>query len=236
MSTLFAKVVKQSLTTFDRKNVSALKANLKVLKQLVDQLTPRDLNLDTDLMSEEAFRCQDKAPCTFVSVFEHEDVSMSVFILRPGYTMPLHDHPVMHGILRSLSGTLLIKSYTNSNSDGEIYRRTAKEVSVKAEQPKLVGNTTECATLTPTESNYHEISAVNGVAAFFDILSPPYDANIPIYGRRRCNFYRKLAQHNTTDFILERIPTPITYYCDSAVYAPPDFLRDYTYRSESQKA
>uniref|UniRef100_A0A0K8TL44 2-aminoethanethiol dioxygenase n=1 Tax=Tabanus bromius TaxID=304241 RepID=A0A0K8TL44_TABBR len=234
MSGLFAKIVKHSLATFDRKNAAALSTNLHQLKQLMDQLTAKDLNIDPFIMSEEAFGYDDKAPCTFVRIFEHEDVSMSVFILRGGYTMPLHDHPVMHGILKTLSGALLVRSYTAINEVP--YSRIIKEVPVKAEEPKLINSTSECATLTPTECNYHEISAINGVAAFFDILSPPYDTNIPIYGRRRCNFYRKLPQDSPDGYTLERIPTPISYYCDSAVYVTPDFLKDYETRFTSQKA
>jgi cysteamine dioxygenase len=97
----------------------------------------------------------------------------------------------------------------------------------KAEPLKELSPDTEAATLTPTHSNYHEITAVNGPAAFFDILSPPYDFDHPVFGKRRCHFYQKLTTNTPAgagQVLLQRIPSPDDYYCDTAPYYKPDFL------------
>lgn len=228
MSSLFAKLLKQAFVTFDRQNVSTFPTNFNVLKQMVDQLTVKDINLELDLISEETFSQPNKAPCTFVHIFQNDDVAMSVFILRGDYTMPLHDHPMMHGILKTLSGTLCIQSYSKIPGDRAVYVRGAHEIDVKPEPVKICTNSSESAILTPSERNYHEITAIGGVAAFFDILSPPYDSDMPIYGRRRCSFYRKQTQDDSNSNIkLERIPSPLSYYCDTGDYEPPEFLCEY---------
>ncbi|CAB1449342.1 unnamed protein product [Pleuronectes platessa] len=40
-------------------------------------------------------------PVTYMHICETEVFSMGVFLLRPGASMPLHDHPDMNGNLRS---------------------------------------------------------------------------------------------------------------------------------------
>ncbi|CAB1460018.1 unnamed protein product [Pleuronectes platessa] len=40
-------------------------------------------------------------PVTYMHIIETEVFSMGVFLLRPGTSIPLHDHPDMNGNLRS---------------------------------------------------------------------------------------------------------------------------------------
>ncbi|XP_030371890.1 2-aminoethanethiol dioxygenase [Scaptodrosophila lebanonensis] len=220
MTTHFKKVLRQALKTFERANYNhaTFNANLQQLKQLTDQLTYRDLHLSKDELFHDAFNeTADRAPCSYIHIFENELVSMSVFIMRPGYTMPLHDHPMMHGILRGIWGQLRVQSYTQqlgvNESEPLVYDKNPTEVRVIAEQPNVVTPQTTSALLTPRERNFHQITAVNGVAAFFDILSPPYDANMPIYGPRRCRFYRPKSDSDN-QIHLQCIPSPGSYYCD----------------------
>ncbi|CAD7083606.1 unnamed protein product [Hermetia illucens] len=231
MSQLFARVVRQAIATFDRKNVASFNKNFSVLKQLVDQLTPCDINLNMDLTTDEAFSRVGKAPVTYVNLMEDEEFEFSVFILRSGFTMPLHDHPVMHGILKVMSGSAMIESFTKEEATGSagqqlLYDPDAVRIEVVQDEPRLCTNNDESVVLTPTKRNYHEITAVGGVAAFFDILSPPYDSNIPFYGRRKCSYYRVIPRNGESGKrTLERIPPPRDFYCDRGNYEPPDFLR-----------
>lgn len=210
MSTLFLRILKQAQKTFDRRSVVNFTKEFSALKQLLDQLTLADLSLNPELVSRNTFRQADKAPCTFVHIYESEYIAMSVFILDGNYTMPLHDHPNMHGILKGIAGHILIRSYSRLDiSDTTNQQR----IYAKSEANVNVNSSSLSAVLTPNVGNYHEITAVGGPAAFFDVLSPPYDTDIPIHGRRKCTFYRKIEQGEI--LILERIPIPSHYYCDS---------------------
>ncbi|XP_055532154.1 2-aminoethanethiol dioxygenase [Wyeomyia smithii] len=233
MTTLFARIFRQAKITFEQTNADRLLSNLQNLRTLVEQLTLHDLNLDPAVVAHETFQQPLKAPCTFIDIFENTCFTMSVFVLRENYTMPLHDHPRMHGLLRVVAGTVKIQSFTEIDRregirDGDELRH----VLVDVEQAKMISpEKGDCAMLTPTERNYHEITAIGGPAAFFDILSPPYNADIPVYGRRTCSFYRKLllpgdGASNTgrKRMVLEKIPTPEHYYCDTEQFETPEFM------------
>lgn len=248
MSGLFARVVKQAFITFDQTNASKFKTNFNTLKLLVDQLTPKDLNIDPQLMQSSTFMEQNKAPVTYVGIFEHETFTMSVFIVRNRYTMPLHDHPGF-GLLRVISGTAKIQSYSLLNASGPPQSTRARSagppiiVPVIKEPIREVTTQSESSMLTPTECNIHEITAVNGdPVAFFDILSPPYNSHLSIYGPKQCSFYQKVqtqdengdslncdtdTDHKRTSTQLQKCSTPPHYYCDSVNYYPPEFLREY---------
>lgn len=220
MSSLFAKIIRQAKITFDLKNIEIFRTNFHELKILVDQLKIQDLNVNTNLVSKEAFSSQSKAPCTFVDIYENPHFTMSVFILRQHYTMPIHDHPAMYGLLKCIAGNLKVQSFTETTSEDE--PRRFGEIDVKAEPSKILSISTESAVLTPGTENYHEITAGERVSAFFDILAPPYES--PIYGVRKCSFYRKIQQ-SSENYILLRVPTPSSYVCDSGQYEVPEVLK-----------
>lgn len=164
-------------------------ANFNALKLLVDQLTPNDLNLDPELTNANAFYNRpNKAPVTYLEIFEHETFTMSVFIVANKYTMPLHDHPGF-GLLRVLSGTAKIQSYSLVNAMDTSHLHTARQpqiLHVIKEPMRNFGVDTESSILTPTKCNIHQITAIGeNPTAFFDILSPPYESNLSIYGPKR---------------------------------------------------
>lgn len=258
MSSYFAQVIKHAKTTCDPKNVSTFLQNFLVLKHLVDKLTAADINIDQRILQKQNYLGQsshNRAPCTFIHIFENEHVTISVFVLADSYTMPIHDHPRIYGLLKPISGKLQVQSYTASATAdglplqlpykklkqhpllqmvqddlGNVKCSTSTLTPVNAEPLKELTMDSECAILTPTESNYHEITAIGGPAAFFDVLSPPYESKIPIYGSRKCSFYRKIESSNVVDdafanqIYLQRISCPEHYYCDNGYYEPPEFL------------
>jgi cysteamine dioxygenase len=142
--------------------------------------------------------------------------------------MPLHDHKEMTGFLKIIAGTVKIQSYTRTNPTDS----NPNHIEVREDPEKIVDTNTESSMLTPSESNYHEITAIQGPAAFFDILTPPYeteffDASKNSMEKRVCNFYRKIQNPDNTLY-LEKIPTPRHYWCDSFYY-PQDYLKsDYS--------
>lgn len=134
--------------------------------------------------------------------------------------MPLHDHPYMNGFLKCIAGKLKIQSYTKTNHPNS----TNEDLYVKQEPEKILDVDSETSILSPSECNYHEITAIGGEpAAFFDILSPPYETETENGEKRTCSFYKKQTQD--TAIKLERMDsTPNDYWCDS-VYYPQEYLK-----------
>lgn len=231
MSALFARVVKQALITFERENYPGFKTNFNALKQLVDQLTSKDIGIDADLLSADYYHNQpNRAPVTYVEILEHNTFTMSVFIMANRYTMPLHDHPG-YGLLRVISGTARIQSYSLDEQTIALESQSSL-LPVIEESPIEVTERMESSVLTMTKNNFHEITAIGtGPTAFFDILSPPYESQISEHGPKKCQFYRKInwsrpAESSAKLCYLQRINTPLHYYCDNASYKPPGFLTD----------
>ena len=105
--------------------------------------------------------------------------------------------------------------------------------------------THDCSCLSPHEKNYHEITALNGPAAFIDILAPPYspyddeneDAVPPPpdvsdqvavdvdESRRECDFFKYLSASEMGDgkvvHWLQWVHAPRDYYCDGEQYQGP---------------
>ncbi|KAI8041399.1 2-aminoethanethiol dioxygenase [Drosophila gunungcola] len=212
MTSHFSNVLRQAFKTFDRANHASFNDNLQHLRQLTDELTYRDLHLREELFRNVAGH---RAPCSYMHIFEDDRFSMSLFIVRGANAIPLHDHPMMFGLLRCIWGQLRVDSYSQQlgPDDALTYDPDPSVVKVKAEEPCLVSPDSPCAMLTPRKRNYHQIAQTgHGVAAFFDILSPPYDADMPTYGPRQCRFYGAKADGNQV--LLQCIPSPDTYYCD----------------------
>lgn len=180
-------------------------------------LSYNDLNLHPALVTNRAFSSPEKAPCTFINVYECDLFTVTIFILRTGYTMPIHDHPGITGILKVVAGHIQLQSYTKRSKDsGGIQKiKLGQHVEVKPEELLTLGTNNGVAILTPTERNYHEMSAVGDEpAAFIDILSPPYEEGPGSV--RNCSYYRRVLAGNKA--YLEKVPAPYSYYCDSLYY------------------
>lgn len=135
--------------------------------------------------------------------------------------MPLHDHPKMKGILKVVSGKLKIQSFTRLPEAGD-------SILVKQDDPKVLDHQSPSSVLDERAGNYHEITAIGGVAAFFDVLSPPYsEANDSSHDSRHCSFYRKILVDNGDRKVirLENIECPRHYYCDTLHFERPDYMK-----------
>lgn len=237
MSSHFANILKHAKLTCDPINAISFKNNFNILKQLVDKLKATDLAVNPELFSQKHFNRPNKAPCTYVNIYECDICTISVFILAESYTMPIHDHPNIHGIIKTIAGKIRLQSYTavsslnaptSSPAPANNEQQQKNNASIKQNLICVVSEpaqiiTTKCdgAVLTPNERNYHEITAIDGPAAFFDILTPPYDTT------RKCSFYEKFnanlenvpdGLHQSLDenyLYLKRIPCPQHYFCDN---------------------
>ena len=49
--------------------------------------------------------------CTYLGIVENDEYAIAAFILKPGATIPLHDHPGMTVLSKLLFGSLRVTSY-----------------------------------------------------------------------------------------------------------------------------
>ncbi|XP_023948477.1 2-aminoethanethiol dioxygenase [Bicyclus anynana] len=230
---------RHALRTFDEKHKKDISTNLTKLKSLMDSLKADDLGFDQKLNDPATWRRPSKAPCTYIEVFQNSLVNMSIFVLKPGFKMPLHDHPHMHGLLKVITGEVRIRSFTEyplkeAVSVIDFAARAKHEAARIAQgfhkrrrffaeitQDHVCKDSSQTCVLTPTVSNYHEIEALGVPAAFFDILSPPYDTLIEGIGPRRCRYYYVANEVSTNVVELQESSVPECFYCDQAPYLGP---------------
>ncbi|XP_068625556.1 2-aminoethanethiol dioxygenase [Battus philenor] len=230
---------RHALHTFDDKFKNDLNINLTKLKSMMDNLKAEDLGFDNSLNDPATWKRPNKAPCTYVEVFQNSLVNMSIFVLKPGFKMPLHDHPHMHGLLKVIAGAVNIRSFSEyplkeavNTIDFTIRAKheaariahglhKRRRLFATISQNCVCRANSETCILTPSISNYHEIEALNMPAAFFDILSPPYDTLIEEVGPRRCRYYYVANEISTNLVELQETKVPECFYCDQLPYLGP---------------
>lgn len=210
---------------------------LAQLRSAFNEITAADVNFDCNLIKERDRLSRNKAPVTYIHLWEDESFSMGIFVVKNGGRLPLHDHPGMFGLLKVIHGTMKIVSLTELQDAGAPPREISRGLqrwqiplvkSVKMESEKTLSVGQECCQLTPSSGNFHEITAVSEMAAFVDILAPPYDQS----GARDCHYYSEVpisdvSKANDVRWII-RVPQPQDFWCDSVDYTGPDLhhMRD----------
>lgn len=230
---------RQAIQTFNFDTKTDFSKNLNKLKSMMDRLKAEDLGFDNKLNELATWQKPNKAPCTYIEIYQDESVNMSIFVLKPGFKMPLHDHPHMHGLLKVIAGAVNIKTFTEYPLEKALnmldFKERARYEAARLTQgihkrrrffAEVTTNhickaNSETCVLTPTVSNYHEIEALSMPAAFFDILSPPYDTLLEEIGPRRCRYYRVANEISTNLVELHEIDVPDCFYCDQLPYLGP---------------
>ncbi|XP_013383160.1 2-aminoethanethiol dioxygenase [Lingula anatina] len=231
-------------TFLDISSKVALKENIADLKGVLQTLNASDLNFEERLVeNRDVYRPETRgAPVTYVHIYEDRILSIGIFVIRHGASLPLHDHPDMHGLIKVIHGQGKIKSFTSVpkedipfpkemelNSSVKPWHRD-RIIPVKLHSDTVVDSDSVCE-LGPEEGNLHYIEAVNGPMAFVDILSPPYDHDT---GARVCHYYKELniekdvtgsGIQNDICWLLE-IPQPSDYWTASAKYKGPRIAID----------
>lgn len=209
---------------------------------LLNKITPEDINLDPRLLCDRGqFNAsKDGAPVTYMQLFEDDDITICVFILKRGVRLPLHDHPGMFGLLKVIHGAVSVQSYSHLSSEslegklqGVLNTKSLSEVfpTTKHQKVTVVAGDPACH-LSPDSENMHEIYSVDGPAAFLDILSPPYGTDKRLGIERECHYYQEietfkapqLPNHNLT--LLMNVPSPSDFWCDQADYTGPTIVRN----------
>ncbi|XP_078588470.1 2-aminoethanethiol dioxygenase-like [Branchiostoma floridae x Branchiostoma japonicum] len=245
MAALVEKIAKQALQTFDFASPHwerSLKDNFGKLASLMNQLTYRDVNIQPRTEEPPLRRSprgrpasyDDPAPVTYMPICNHQFFTMGIFLLKGGERIPLHDHPEMHGICRVLYGTVAIRSYNRLDPSTTVqpplpefdaplppWQRNSLLPCTANGEVQLNENSEACV-LEPLVGNLHEIVAVDGPAAFLDVLAPPYDHDGST--DRDCHYYRPLTPQNpaqTDVHWLMRISQPRDFWCDAEPYPGP---------------
>ena len=93
---------------------------------------------------------------------------------------------------------------------------------------KLLAICTEkdgAAILFPKENNIHELCAMDGLASFLDILSPPYKVDGDISLQRDCHYYNEVKTPDSVGKDLNallRVPCPSSFTCSRLPYCGPN--------------
>ncbi|XP_052773928.1 2-aminoethanethiol dioxygenase-like [Mya arenaria] len=234
--TAFQKSIEAAFKVFSRRNgLPVTTDSISEIQKLLNKVTKQELNLDPTLL-ENRLPCEGEAPVTYVRIVEHKIMTVAIFILREGKKLPLHDHPGMHGLIKVVHGSLNVKTYsaldqsmyqipTSSEEDlHEKYGRKIPVVPAKLEGTWTCNESDDCMILTPQSGNLHEITAVNGTAAFLDFLSPPYcHERFSRDGYRPCNYFSESdsAQSDPDVKYIMPISAPRDYWCDEVEYTGP---------------
>lgn len=248
-------IKRQAFTTFSKVSsglAGNFEDNLLKLKGLMNKVTSEDVCLDPSLFNPVNQGTENTpAPVTYIEILDDPNLTMGIFVLKSGARLPLHDHPLMYGVLKVVHGTVNIQSYSilteseqklNGHSSSELITAVQpSEIELSEEslnrqvtlvtrkEPALnVCSTDEACVLSPVSGNLHEIHSVNGPAAFLDVLSPPYGTDIPGVGPRPCRYFRELEESSESNenrsvrlTKLLRVPPPQDYWSDTAPYLGP---------------
>ncbi|KAE8749092.1 hypothetical protein FOCC_FOCC004261 [Frankliniella occidentalis] len=194
-----------------------------VMKRQVDALTAEDISLEeslSEMRQHQGFRNEEAVGN--IHICDSDIATMQVFVLHKDQQMPIHDHPQMIGILKVIKGCVRINSYSFKGYERKIAGASILQTS---KQTMDVCKGDPACVLTPSERNFHSIIALNGEAAFLDILSPPYFTRRPGHELNVCNYYQEGGLVGGTDeenlVRLEEIRPPEDYWTVKGEYKGP---------------
>ncbi|KDO30579.1 hypothetical protein SPRG_04480 [Saprolegnia parasitica CBS 223.65] len=185
---------------------------IEPIKALCDGILPIHVGLEVPTPATAETLYRGSKAIRYIHIYEDRDVSIGIFVLPPGATIPLHNHPDMSVVSRLLYGSLHVTSYDlvpaeandafwTAHDPGDdppsIWRRKKKLLLAQQRQDRT--------------GNLHEFTSGSDIGcAILDVLTPPYD---PSHGRD-CTYYRVAAALEPTPddsdpiFALEATPVP----------------------------
>ncbi|XP_018432169.1 PREDICTED: LOW QUALITY PROTEIN: 2-aminoethanethiol dioxygenase [Nanorana parkeri] len=115
-SPLIQKIARQALLTFRGLGSAdagkGFSENLTQLRKLVSEIRAEDLKIrPRKNAAAPPISVPHNPPVTYMHICETEAFSMGVFLLKGGTSIPLHDHPGMHGMLKVLYGKVRIMGF-----------------------------------------------------------------------------------------------------------------------------
>ncbi|XP_029282102.1 2-aminoethanethiol dioxygenase-like isoform X2 [Cottoperca gobio] len=244
MTSIVQRIARQALATFrspPRAGEEAAKSFLEhqsKLRSLMTEVRAADLKLVPRRADDSSpvlpYQHHGGPPVTYMHICETDQFSMGVFLLKSGASIPLHDHPGMHGILKVMYGKVRISCFDRLERPGGSTQAAAPPplppAQVGALRRSLLRSTEEYTeesgpcVLSPDRDNLHQIDAVDGPTAFMDILAPPYDPD----DDRDCHYYKVLTEAQVTitekdqEVWLMEISQPPDFWCGAEPYPGPE--------------
>ncbi|XP_046360513.1 2-aminoethanethiol dioxygenase-like [Haliotis rufescens] len=243
MAAPMQKLARIACQCFSRKQQDTVfREQLNNLTSALNSITAKDVNFDPKSVT--ARSSETDAPVTYVHIWEDDIFTMGIFVVKPGGKLPMHDHPNMYGFCKVIHGSVHLKSYSVV-SDQKIPEDVEKKLqlwqkplvkSVSLRQDQILTTNDDCCFLTPSDGNIHEIQSAGGIAAFLDILAPPYNNN----QSRDCHYYKELPVSSilgnkkvgsasienskpTTRWLMQ-VSQPHEYWCDTLDYLGPPII------------
>jgi len=157
---------------------------LSQLKDLVASIRAADVGVSAKTVKEKAAADPEyeKGSWYYQGVHDNDNVTVGVFMLPAGSSIPLHDHPGMHVLGRLLFGRMrvvqmdVVKPHTKLTSGLTVHALLRSN--------EIHGPEPEALVVTPNFGNLHELEALDDVA-FLDVIFPPYDEK----AGRDCSFF-----------------------------------------------
>lgn len=247
---LIQKIAKQAHITFQGLKSAANGDNKQSdLISLVTAVRAADLKIaPRKSKASSAAAGLQSPPVSYMHICETEVFSMGVFLLKTGASIPLHDHPGMNGMLKVLYGKVNVRCFDKLEDNLTVgmvpsqfepplasFQTASLRRSVLRSVAEYSENSGPCL-LTPVQDNLHQIDAVEGPAAFLDILAPPYNPD----DGRDCHYYKVLQtvaegesdrksdeeqqgeeKEKEAEMWLLEIPQPEDFWCGGEAYPGP---------------
>ncbi|XP_041939632.1 2-aminoethanethiol (cysteamine) dioxygenase a [Alosa alosa] len=241
---LIQKIATQAYATFKNFGAAAIADNNVFLDNqaklttLVTEIRAADLKI-TPPKSKSSTPSPHNPPVTYMHICETDAFSMGVFLLKTGASIPLHDHPGMNGVLKVLYGKVNIRCFDKLDApDAQSlplfdppllpFQKDSIRRCVLRSTGEYTEDSGPCI-LTPVKDNLHQIDAVEGPAAFLDILAPPYDPD----DGRDCHYFKvlqtvsKSVDRNSDQTVegerwLLEVPQPADFWCGGEPYPGPE--------------
>lgn len=239
MTSIVQRIARQALITYrsparvGEEAAKCFQENHSKLKSLMTEVRAADLKLVPRRSDDGAPRLHGAPPVTYMHICETDHFSMGVFLLKSGASIPLHDHPGMHGILKVMYGKVRISCFDRlerpTGSPQVPPQVPGAQVgslrrSVLRSSAEYTEESGPCV-LSPDRDNLHQIDAVDGPTAFMDILAPPYDPD----DGRDCHYYKVLAgaegrdtEQAEKEVWLMEISQPADFWCGGEPYPGPE--------------
>ncbi|XP_068183146.1 2-aminoethanethiol (cysteamine) dioxygenase b [Antennarius striatus] len=239
MASLIQRIARQALATYrnpprvGEPPGKGFQENHNKLRSLVTEICAADLKLaprrgdgrPAGVSSPRLPLHRGAPPVTYMHICETDHFSMGVFLLKSGASIPLHDHPGMHGLLKVLYGKVRISCFDRlERPAGSPHQASA--AALRRSVVRSTGEYTEdsgACVLYPDRDNLHQIDAVDGPTAFLDILAPPYDPD----DGRDCHYYKiqaevQDAELEEKELWLMEISQPPDFWCGGEPYPGPE--------------